>query len=102
MAKTLEIIQKKGLTKVFKIFLENERAGAVVLILCTLLALIVANTAIGPAYNGFWQSYLGGLSVEHWVNDGLMAIFFLFIGLELERELYVGELSNIRRALLPI
>jgi NhaA family Na+:H+ antiporter len=49
-----------------------------------------------------WQVYLGGLSVEHWVNDALMAIFFLLIGLELERELYNGELSNFRNALLPI
>ena len=46
--------------------------------------------------------YLGGLSVEHWVNDGLMAVFFLLIGLELERELYNGELSNFKNALLPI
>ena len=46
--------------------------------------------------------YVGGLSVEHWINDGLMAIFFLLIGLELKRELYKGELSNIKNALLPI
>ncbi len=46
--------------------------------------------------------YVGGLSVEHWINDGLMAIFFLFIGLELEREFYVGELSDFKNALLPI
>lgn len=43
-----------------------------------------------------------GLSIEHWINDGLMAVFFLFVGLELERELYNGELSDIRNALLPI
>ncbi len=46
--------------------------------------------------------YIGGLSLEHWINDGLMAVFFLFIGLELEREFYVGELSDFRNALLPI
>lgn len=49
-----------------------------------------------------WQVHLGGLSLEHWVNDALMAIFFLLIGLELERELYNGELSNFKEALLPI
>jgi NhaA family Na+:H+ antiporter len=49
-----------------------------------------------------WHFYVGGLSVEHWINDGLMAIFFLLIGLELKRELYVGELSNFKNALLPI
>ncbi len=64
--------------------------------------MIVANTVLGPSYLGFWQGYLGPLSAEHWVNDGLMAIFFLLIGLELEREIYAGELSNVKSALLPI
>ena len=50
----------------------------------------------------FWHLQILGLSVEQWVNDGLMAIFFLFIGLELEREFYSGELSDFRNALLPI
>lgn len=90
------------LTQAFKDFLENERAGAVILIVCTVLSLIVANTAFGPSYLKFWQGYLGPLSVEHWVNDGLMAIFFLLIGLELEREIFAGELSSIKSALLPI
>lgn len=49
-----------------------------------------------------WQTRIGGLSLEHWINDALMAIFFLLIGLELERELYIGELSDIRNALLPV
>lgn len=90
------------LTKAFKDFLENERAGAIILILCTIISLIVANTAFGPAYVKFWHGYLGPLSVEHWVNDGLMAIFFLLVGLELERELLAGELSSLKTALLPI
>lgn len=90
------------LTEAFKDFFENERAGAMILIVCTLVSLTVANTAFGPSYLQFWQGYLGPLSVEHWVNDGLMAIFFLMIGLELEREIYAGELSDLRSALLPI
>lgn len=90
------------LTDAFKDFLENERAGAVILIACTIIPLVIANTALGTSYLGFWQGYIGPLSIEHWVNDGLMAIFFLLIGLELERELYAGELSNIRNAMLPI
>jgi Na+:H+ antiporter, NhaA family len=49
-----------------------------------------------------WETYVGGLSFEPWINDALMAIFFLLIGLELERELYDGELSNFKNALLPI
>jgi NhaA family Na+:H+ antiporter len=57
---------------------------------------------LGANYLSLWQTYIAGLSVEHWINDGLMAIFFLLIGLELKRELYVGELSNIKNALLPI
>jgi NhaA family Na+:H+ antiporter len=57
---------------------------------------------LGPAYLDFWQTKAGGLSVEHWINDALMAVFFLFVGLELERELYSGELSDFRNALLPI
>ncbi|MGD9629339.1 MAG: Na+/H+ antiporter NhaA [Pyrinomonadaceae bacterium] len=94
--------RSRRLSNTFKEFLRNERSGAVILILCTAVSLIVANTAAGPAYLAFWQGYIGPLSVEHWVNDALMAIFFLLIGLELERELYVGELSNVRNALLPI
>ena len=58
---------------------------------CTLLCLLIANSTFGPTYSEFWQTPLAGMSLEHWVNDALMAIFFLLIGLELERELYVGE-----------
>jgi NhaA family Na+:H+ antiporter len=72
------------------------------LIACTVVSLVVANTAAGGGYLAFWHAYLGPLSVEHWVNDGLMAVFFLLIGLELERELYNGELSDLRNAVLPI
>jgi NhaA family Na+:H+ antiporter len=94
--------QKVGLTEAFKDFLANERAGAIVLIICTVVSLAIANSNYGVGYLDFWQGYIGPLSVEHWVNDGLMAIFFLLIGLELERELYAGELSSFKRALLPI
>ena len=90
------------LTKAFKDFLANEQAGSFILITCTVLSLIIANTAAGESYVGFWHSYLGPLTIEYWVNDLLMAIFFLLIGLELKRELYVGELSSVKRALLPI
>lgn len=95
-------IRSRRLSNTFQEFIKNERSGAIVLIFCTGVSLIIANSALGPAYLGFWHGYVGPLSVEHWVNDGLMAIFFLLIGLELERELYIGELSNVRNALLPI
>jgi Na+:H+ antiporter, NhaA family len=90
------------LSDTFDKFFDSERLGGNLLIACTLLSLAVANSAIGAAYSGSWQNKLGGLSLEHWINDGLMAIFFLLIGLELERELYVGELSNFKNALLPV
>ncbi|MEP7211672.1 MAG: Na+/H+ antiporter NhaA [Acidobacteriota bacterium] len=95
-------IQSQKLTETFKDFFGNERSGAVVLVVCTVLSLIVANSQFSSSYLHFWHSHVGPLSVEQWVNDGLMAIFFLLIGLELERELYVGELSNLRNALLPV
>lgn len=90
------------LSRTFIRFFESEKAGGVVLIACTVLSLLIANSSLGPAYHALWLTPLAGMSVEYWVNDALMAVFFLFVGLELERELYVGELSNIRKALLPI
>jgi NhaA family Na+:H+ antiporter len=90
------------LSQVFNAFFESEKAGGLVLLACTLFSLLLANAGIGPAYQAFFHSHIGGLSLEHWINDGLMAIFFLLIGLELEREVYIGELANIKDALLPI
>jgi len=86
----------------FNAFFESEKSAGIFLILCTLLSLSIANSAYGADYLSFWHSKLGPLSIEHWINDGLMAIFFLLIGLELKRELISGELSNFRHALLPI
>ncbi len=91
-----------ALTRSFVEFFESEKAGAILLVVCTLVSLAIANSAIGPAYLQFWQTPVAGLTIEHWINDALMAVFFLLIGLELERELYVGELSSLRNALLPI
>ena len=90
------------LSKAFMRFIASSKAGGIILIGCTLISLAIANSAIGAGYLEFWHIHFAGLSVEHWVNDALMAIFFLLIGLELERELYNGELSNLRDAMLPI
>ena len=90
------------MTRLFKEFFNSEKAGGLILIACTLVSLLIANSGWGVGYQDFWQQYLGGLSLEHWINDGLMAVFFLLIGLELERELYKGELSNLKEALLPL
>jgi NhaA family Na+:H+ antiporter len=90
------------LSKTFTDFFESEKSSGILLILCTFVSLVIANSFVGAAYLDFWHANVAGLSVEHWVNDALMAVFFLFVGLELERELYNGELSNFKNALLPI
>ncbi|MUI15548.1 Na+/H+ antiporter NhaA [Massilia dura] len=93
---------EQRLSDTFKAFASSSKAGGIVLILCTLASLAIANSPSGTAYLDFWHLHVAGLSIEHWVNDALMAIFFLLIGLELERELYNGELSDLRNALLPM
>ena len=90
------------LTETFKAFFDNEKSSGFVLILCSIVSLLVANSMFAESYLGFWKSYAGGLTVSYWVNDGLMAVFFLLIGLELKRELYKGELSDAKSAMLPI
>lgn len=96
------IVAKQNFSKAFNHFLESKKSGGILLIFCTLTSLMLANSVWGNSYLHIWAFKIGGLSVEHWINDGLMAIFFLLIGLELERELYNGELSNFKNALLPI
>lgn len=90
------------MTKLFAEFFESEKASGIVLILGTLVSLLLANSVFQESYQSVWHYQLGHHSVEHWINDGLMTIFFLLIGLELEREVYIGELSNLKNALLPI
>ena len=90
------------LSNTFNRFFDSEKSSGILLIVFTLVSILLANSAIGHEYLSLWQIHVAGLSLEHWINDGLMAIFFLLIGLELEREIYVGELSNFKNALLPI
>ncbi len=90
------------ITRLFKEFIDSEKAGGFILIACTILSLILANSNFGADYQLFWQTKFAGHSIGHWINEGLMTIFFLLIGLELEREIYQGELSNVKDALLPI
>lgn len=90
------------LTKTFKAFFENEKSGGIILLFVTILSLYCANSSFHESYVAFWEKELVGHSVTHWINDGLMTIFFLLIGLELEREIYHGELSNFKNASLPI
>ena len=90
------------LTKVFNDFFESEKTSGLILVFVTILSLIIANSPWQTDYITFWHSDLGGHSFVYWINDGLMTIFFLLIGLELEREIYQGELSSIKNASLPI
>ena len=72
------------------------------LILATVISLMLANSSLQIPYSNLWNFNFWGHNLIHWVNDGLMTIFFLLIGLELEREIYEGELSNLKNASLPI
>ncbi|MEO5648774.1 MAG: Na+/H+ antiporter NhaA [Ginsengibacter sp.] len=89
------------ITRLFHEFFENLKGG-VLLILCTIISLLLANSSFHETYLNLWHYQFAGLSIENWINDGLMAIFFLLIGLELKREIYVGELSNFKSASLPV
>lgn len=91
-----------ALTKLFDDFFNSEKAGGLILVFVTALSLGLANSPWGTAYIDFWHLDLGGHGLVHWINDGLMAVFFLLIGLELEREVYQGELSAIKNASLPM
>lgn len=90
------------LTKLFNEFFASEKAGGLILVFVTLFSLGLANSPWQTGYVHFWHLDLGRHSITHWINDGLMAIFFLLIGLELEREIYHGELSDLKSAALPL
>lgn len=98
------------LSRLFTEFFQSEQASGIVLIACTLGAILIANSPWSQGFLDFWHLEVGyerdiiflRYSIEHWINDGLMMIFFLLIGLEIEREIYIGELSDLRNASLPI
>jgi Na+/H+ antiporter NhaA len=101
-AVTIMGIVQRNLSNTFRKFFDSEKSSGILLIICTVISLLITNSSSGADYLSLWQTYVGGLSFEPWINDALMAIFFLLIGLELERELYDGDLSNFKNALLPI
>lgn len=94
--------QDGNLSQLFEDFFKSEKVGGLILLACTVISLLLSNSVFGTTYLHFWHTNFGGQSIEYWINDGLMTIFFLLIGLELERELYIGELSNIKKSLLPV
>ncbi|MCL6493244.1 MAG: Na+/H+ antiporter NhaA [Ignavibacterium sp.] len=91
-------------------FMHAETSGGIVLIICTVIALVWANSSFAESYHHLWHTYItfdfGGFvlkhSLHHWINDGLMVIFFFVVGLEIKRELLVGELSSAKKAALPV
>lgn len=88
-------------TSVLREFLDSGAAGGVLLMVTALLALIVANSPLAGRYFQMLHAPLAGLDVLHWINDGLMALFFLFVGLEIKREFLDGQLSTWANRALP-
>ena len=82
-------------------FLDSSASGGLILMGAAALALIVANSALAPAYFAMLSSYVGPLSLIHWINDALMAAFFLLVGLEIKREMLDGQLATWNRRILP-
>jgi NhaA family Na+:H+ antiporter len=82
-------------------FLDSSASGGIVLMAAAALALVIANSPLASAYFDVLHVYIGGLSVLHWINDGLMALFFLLVGLEIKREVLDGQLSTWSRRVLP-
>jgi len=98
------------LVRPFQDFLHKKSSGSILLLACTAIALAWANSPWHDAYHHLWETELGfrigdfamAKSLHHWINDGLMSIFFFVIGLEIKREVMVGELASMRQAALPL
>ncbi|OSI08940.1 Sodium/proton antiporter nhaA [Neisseria animaloris] len=82
-------------------FFSSEPAAGIVLMIAAMLGIVAANSPVSEHYFSMLGSYVAGLSVSHWINDGLMAVFFLFVGLEVKRELLQGELDTNAKRILP-
>lgn len=96
------------LSKYFQAFFHNSKSSGIILIICVLVSLLIANSFLSESFQNLLDSKIGthifhlNYSVSVWINDGLMAVFFLLVGLEIKRELVEGELSDIKKASLPI
>lgn len=103
---------KRGtrLTNLFKEFFNSQQIGGILLIIFTLFSITFANSSNGTEYIAFWKTKIGWkntdfhlhLSIADWINDALMTVFFLLVGIEIKRELVIGELSDKKKALLPV
>lgn len=91
-------------------FIKDESFSGILLFIATIAAVMIANSALSESYFSFWNMSLGvtigektiSMSLMYWINDGLMALFFLMVGLEIKRELLIGELSSVEKASFPI
>lgn len=97
----LKYLSKRISTPIEK-FLKTEASSGIILAVCAVVAMIVANSPWAPEYFELLHVKLFGLSLQHWINDGLMAIFFFVIGMEIKKEILVGELSTVKKAVLPV
>ncbi|MEX2243317.1 MAG: Na+/H+ antiporter NhaA [Fimbriimonadaceae bacterium] len=108
-SKVRQIVRERVIRPVAR-FIQSQASSGVILLACTLVALVWANSPYGDTYRDLWHiefsMRFGGQSLSmdlhHWINDGLMAVFFLLVGLEIKREILVGELNNPKKAALPI
>ena len=96
------------ITDYFRKFIHNSQSSGILLIICVAVSLLIANSSLGPTFQNLLDTKIGtemfdlNYSVSIWINDGLMAIFFLLVGLEIKREIVEGELSSLKNASLPI
>jgi NhaA family Na+:H+ antiporter len=94
-------IAKGRIQSTLRRFLDNEASGGIVLMVVAALAIATANSPVANAYFHILHVHIGPLSIQHWINDALMAVFFLLVGLEIKREMLDGQLSSWRRRILP-
>lgn len=98
------------LTALFREFFQSQQSAGILLVVATITSILLANSSISEQYVAFWKTEIGsnfnGFHLQHsitgWINEAWMTIFFLLVGLEIERELYIGELSSRKRAMLPV
>lgn len=97
------MIEKVEVTmKYIKAFIQSESSGGIMLLLAAILGVITANSPIAEQYFSLMHIYLGPMDVLEWVNDGLMALFFLYVGIEIKTEMISGELNTNSKRLLPV
>lgn len=102
MASTQPVSPNRGrINSTLRQFLDNEASGGIILMGVAALAILTANSPVAESYFAALRAYVGPLSVQHWINDALMAVFFLLVGLEIKREMLDGQLSSWSRRLLP-